>query len=74
MGIADEFLFDSSAMEKSSIFNWSYLKNIEINEWFLAGGNLMFRSPDWLVSTGFNSVTKPLIWRAITCRPMFGLF
>jgi len=34
----DEFLFDSSAMEKSSIFNWSYLKNIEINEWFLAGG------------------------------------
>ena len=38
IGIADEFLFDSSAMEKSSIFNWSYLKNIEINEWFLAGG------------------------------------
>ena len=38
MGVADEFLFDSSAMEKSSIFDWSYLKNIEINEWFLAGG------------------------------------
>ena len=38
IGIADEFLFDSAAMEKSSIFNWSYLKNIEINEWFLAGG------------------------------------
>ena len=38
IGIADEFLFDSSAMEKSSIFNWSYLKNIEINEWFIAGG------------------------------------
>ena len=37
IGIADEFLFDSSAMEKSSIFDWSYLKNIEINEWFLAG-------------------------------------
>ncbi len=34
----DEFLFDSSAMEKSSIFDWSHLKNIEINEWFLAGG------------------------------------
>ena len=40
----------------------------------MSWGNLMFRSPDWLVSTGFNSVTKPLIWRAITCRPMFGLF
>jgi len=38
IGVADEFLFDSSTMEKSSIFNWSYLKNIEINEWFLAGG------------------------------------
>ena len=38
VGIADEFLFDSSAMEKSSIFDWNYLKNIEINEWFLAGG------------------------------------
>ena len=38
IGIADEFLFDSPAMEKSSSFNWSYLKNIEIKEWFLAGG------------------------------------
>jgi len=38
IGIADEFLFDSSAMEKSSIFDWSYLKNIEIDDWFLAGG------------------------------------
>ena len=38
VGVVDEFLFDSSAMEKSSVFDWSYLKNIEINEWFLAGG------------------------------------
>ena len=38
VGIADEFLFDSSAMEKSSIFDWSYLKNIVIKGWFLAGG------------------------------------
>jgi len=38
IGIADEFLFDSSGMEKSSIFNWNYLKKIEINDWFLAGG------------------------------------
>ena len=38
IGVVDEFLFDSSAMEKSSIFDWGYLKNIEINEWFLAGG------------------------------------
>ena len=38
IGVADEFLFDSSSMEKSSVFDWSYLKNIEIKEWFLAGG------------------------------------
>ena len=38
VGVADEFLFDSSAMEKSSAFDWSYLKNTEIKEWFLAGG------------------------------------
>jgi len=37
-GIADQFLFDSIAMEKSSVFDWSYLKNIKIKEWFLAGG------------------------------------
>ena len=38
IGIADEFLFDSSGMEKSFSFNWGYLKNIEIQGWFLAGG------------------------------------
>ena len=38
IGIADEFLFDSSSMEKSSSFNWGYLKNIEIKDFFLAGG------------------------------------
>lgn len=38
IGIADEFLFDSPAMEKSSSFDWNYLKNIEIESWFLAGG------------------------------------
>ena len=38
IGVADEFLFDSPAMEKSSTFNWSYLKNVKIKGWFLAGG------------------------------------
>jgi len=38
IGIADEFLFDSSAMEKSFSFDWNYLKRIEIENWFLAGG------------------------------------
>ncbi len=38
IGVADEFLFDSPAMEKSSTFNWRYLKNVKIKGWFLAGG------------------------------------
>ncbi len=38
IGIADKFLFDSSGMEKSFSFDWNYLKNIQINDWFLAGG------------------------------------
>ena len=38
IGVADEFIFDSPAMEKSSTFNWDYLKNVKIKEWFLAGG------------------------------------
>ena len=38
IGIADEFLFDSSSMEKSSIFNWDYLRNIKVKGWILAGG------------------------------------
>ena len=38
VGVVDEFLFDSSAMEESSVFDWNYLKNIEIKKWFLAGG------------------------------------
>ena len=38
IGIADIILFDSSGMEKSFSFDWNYLKNIEIKDWFLAGG------------------------------------
>ena len=38
INIADEFLFDSSSMEKSSSFDWDYLRNIKIKGWFLAGG------------------------------------
>ena len=38
IGVADEFLFDSPAMERSSTFNWDYLKNVKIKGWFLAGG------------------------------------
>ncbi len=35
-------------------------------------GSLLFRSPDWLLNLTFNRFTKPLIWRAVTCRPLLG--
>ena len=38
IGIADTILFDSISLEKSSSFNWEYLKNLKIKSWFLAGG------------------------------------
>ena len=37
-------------------------------------GSIMFRSPDLLVNAAFNPLTKPIIWRAITCKPMFGIY
>ena len=37
-------------------------------------GGLIFRSPDWLLSLLFNRLTKPFIWRAVTCRPLLGLW
>ena len=36
-------------------------------------GTLMFRSPDWLLNLMFNRLTKPFIWRAVTCRSLFSL-
>lgn len=36
-------------------------------------GSLMFRSPDWLLNLMFNRLTKPFIWRAVTCRSLFSL-
>ena len=40
----------------------------------ISWGGMMFRSPDALINVSFNRLTKPIIWRAITCKPMFGLF
>ena len=36
-------------------------------------GALMFRSPDWLLNLMFNRLTKPFIWRAVTCRTLFSI-
>ncbi len=34
-------------------------------------GSILFRCPDWVINMAFNRLTKPIIWRAITCRRMF---
>ena len=37
-------------------------------------GSMLFRLPDWMLNLLFNRLTKGIIWRAVTCRRMFGLF
>ena len=37
-------------------------------------GSILFRLPDWLLNLLFNPLTKGIIWRAVTCRRMFGIF
>ena len=36
-------------------------------------GSILFRLPDSVVDMVFNRVTKPFIWRAVTCRSLFAL-
>ena len=36
-------------------------------------GSLVFRLPDWMLNMMFNRLTKRIIWRAVTCRKMFGV-
>ena len=37
-------------------------------------GSILFRMPDSLVNIALSQMSRPFVWRAITCRPMFGLF
>ena len=37
-------------------------------------GSLMFHSPDWIINAGFNPISKLFIWRAVTCRPVLGIY
>lgn len=36
-------------------------------------GSILFRLPDWVVDLLFNPITKPFIWRAVTCRSLLSL-
>ncbi|MEE3192460.1 MAG: NAD(P)/FAD-dependent oxidoreductase, partial [Candidatus Thermoplasmatota archaeon] len=37
-------------------------------------GSILFRMPDSFVNIALSRMSRPFVWRAITCRPMFGLF
>jgi len=37
-------------------------------------GSYILRLPDWIINLVFNRLTKPFVWRAITCRNLFFLF
>jgi digeranylgeranylglycerophospholipid reductase len=37
-------------------------------------GSVLFRIPDLLVNIALSRLSRPFVWRAITCQPTFGLF
>ncbi|OIR19100.1 MAG: hypothetical protein BEU04_04330 [Marine Group III euryarchaeote CG-Bathy1] len=57
-------------------YNWDKQvgDNMKYSKRSFTLGKSLFYAPDWSINLGFNNLTKPLLWRAITCQPMFGLF
>ena len=37
-------------------------------------GSWIMRLPDWVLNLAFNPVTKPFVWRFVTCRKPFFIF
>ena len=37
-------------------------------------GSFLLRMPDWFINLMFNRLTKPFVWRSITCRNLFFIF
>ena len=72
--IAENIQQNISLDEYQKRWNMQMGKLMKYSKRGIKWGGLMFRSPDILVNASFNSLTKPIIWRAITCRPMFGLY
>jgi len=72
--IAENIMKNTSLEEYQKRWNLQMGKVMKYSKRGIKWGGLMFRSPDILVNAAFNPMTKPLIWRAITCRPMFGIY
>ena len=72
--IAENTKQNTSLDEYQKRWNLQMGKLMKYSKRGIRWGGLMFRSPDILVNASFNPLTKPIIWRAITCRPMFGIY
>ena len=72
--IAENIKQNISLDEYQKRWNLQMGKLMKYSKRGIQWGGVMFRSPDLLVNTAFNPLTKPIIWRAITCRPMFGIY
>ena len=72
--IAENINQGTSLDEYQKRWNLQMGKLMKYSKRGIRWGGLMFRSPDILVNAAFNPLTKPIIWRAITCRPMFGIY
>ncbi|RAH16143.1 MAG: hypothetical protein CMB56_001540 [Methanobacteriota archaeon] len=71
--IAEHLLFGTDLTEYNIRWEKQMGKIMRNSKRSLKMGNLLFRSPDFLVNLAFNRLTKNLIWRAVTCRARFGI-
>tara|TARA_B100001750_G_scaffold248097_1_gene276668 strand:+ start:9910 stop:11004 length:1095 start_codon:yes stop_codon:yes gene_type:complete len=57
-------------------YNWKKQvgDNMKYSKRSFTLGKSLFYAPDWSINMGFNNLTKPLLWRAITCQPILGFF
>jgi flavin-dependent dehydrogenase len=72
--IAENINKNLSLEEYQNRWNKQMGKVMKYSKRGIQWGGLMFRSPDIMVNAAFNPITKPIIWRAITCKPMFGIY
>ena len=49
----------------------SVMRNSKLS--FMIGSWIM-RLPDWILNMAFNPLTKPFVWRFVTCRKPFFIF
>lgn len=71
--VAEHLADDTPLEEYETRWNKQMGKVMRNSKFAFKLGTLMFRSPDWLLNLMFNRLTKPFIWRAVTCRSLFSL-